>query len=106
MRLLEILVMVAAAGAVFGYVCRLDMLHVLRHRLRVILLHIALTACAGAAGFAAYERAVGLQDIAGLGAAIAWLWVSLPTWRHGPPSYACKPDVIRRTGRSRIWGEL
>lgn len=105
MRLFEIVVMLIAAGAVFGYICRLDLLQVTRHKLRVILLHVALTACAGAAGFAAYESALGLQDVAGLAAAITWLWVSLPTWRHGPPSHATKAQVIPRTGHAKIWSE-
>jgi hypothetical protein len=103
MMLLEMLVMLVAAAAVLGYVCRLDALQFTRHKLRVILLHVALMACAGGAGFSAYSQALGLQDVAGLGAAIIWLWVSLPTWRHGPPSHVTKAAPMAQ--RSRVWRE-
>jgi 2-methylcitrate dehydratase PrpD len=104
MRFLEILMMLAAAGTVLGYICRLDPLRFGRHQLRVIAMHVALLACAAAAGFSAWSGHVGLQDVAGLVAAASWLWISLPTWRHGPPSHVTKAERIPRAGRSSIWG--
>lgn len=103
MRLLEILMMLAALGTVLGYVCRLDPLRFGRHQLRVIVMHVALLACAAAAGISAWSGHVGLQDVAGLVASASWLWISLPSWRHGPPSHVTKPDRILRAGRSRVW---
>lgn len=93
MRHVELFVVGASVIVVLAYVCRLDGLHFLRHHLRVILLHVALAACAAGAGVNAYDGMLSLKDIAGLIAAFLWLWISFPSWRYGPPSHVTRPMI-------------
>ena len=104
MRLLELLIVLISVATVAGYVCRLDGLRFRSHKLRVILLHVALMAGAGAAGFSAWGGHFDLQDFAGLASAIAWLWTSLPTWRHGPPSHVTKAEPLPLSDWSKVHG--
>lgn len=94
MNVIELLIAAMSAAIVVAYVCRLDWLQFRKHKLKVILFHVALMSCAGACGASAISGALSLQDIAGLAASAFWLWVSIPSWRHGPPSHVTKPEPL------------
>jgi hypothetical protein len=102
MNPMEFLVFVAAISTGFAYVCRLDLLQFKRHKFKVIMLHIALAACAGSAAVAAWECNISLQSMAGLLSSIAWIWVSLPSWRNGVPSHFTKAEPVK----SLQWPEV
>jgi hypothetical protein len=104
MRILEMLIVVLSALVVFGFLCRLDALRFNRHSLKVIFFHVALFASAAGAGFSAFQETLSLKDLAGLAASALWLWISIPSWRHGPPSHVTKPMPLEPLDFPRIIG--
>lgn len=83
MNVIDILVMLGAALGTAAYVCRLDALRWRTHAGAVILMHIALGAACIFAGFHAWAGESGPLDVAALAGALAWIWISLPTWGGG-----------------------
>jgi hypothetical protein len=69
-------------GAV-AYVCRLDALRVGRHSLVVITMHVALGAACILAGYHAWTGDTTPIDVAAVAGALAWIKLSLPTWKQG-----------------------
>lgn len=87
--MLDFLVGPAAIVALAGLLCRFDKLRYGRHKLSIIALHGALACACGFAAYHAWLREAGALDLFSVAAALSWLWVSLPTWRHGavPPQF-------------------
>ncbi len=105
MRAIDYLVMILAAVSAAAYICRLDAMQFKSHKLRVILFHLALAACAFSAGFSAWEGHITLQGLAGLAASLMWIWISLPSWGRGKvPSYATKPEPLHSKHWPRVVG--
>lgn len=105
MRIIDYLIMILSAASAAAYICRLDAMQFKNHKLRVIILHLALATCAFSAGFSAWEGHVTLQGIAGLGASILWIWISLPSWGRGQiPSYATKAMPLHKEHWPRVVG--
>ena len=77
-----ILLPLAVAGAL-AYICRLDALRVGQHSLVVIAMHIALGAACILAGYHAWSGETEPIDVAAVAGALAWIRLSLPTWREG-----------------------
>jgi hypothetical protein len=102
MRALEILVCALSVGCAFAYLCRLDGLQYKRHTLKTIVLHLALLMTALSSAFAAWGGDLSVQTLAGAAAAGTWIWVSLPSWRFGPPSHVTKAQPID----SRHWPNI
>jgi hypothetical protein len=94
MRALELLVCTLSVGCAFAYLCRLDALQYKRHTLKTIVLHISLLVSTLASALASWEGDLSIQTLAGVAAAAMWIWVSLPSWRFGPPSHVTKAQPI------------
>lgn len=83
--LFDAAVFVAAIAAVFAYLCRLDALHVRRHKPAVIVMHIAWAVASGCAAGRAWVGSAELIDVAVVVGSLFWIWISLSTWRDGVP---------------------
>lgn len=94
MAVLYALICAVSILTVGAYICRLDWLEFRKHHPGAIIFHVAMLACAAAAGVSAYEKSTGLMEASGLVAALSWLWLSMPSWRYGPPSSLSKPVPI------------
>lgn len=104
MRSLELLVCVLSGMSAMAYICRLDSLQYKRHTLATIVLHISLFSCACASAFAAWDHNLSLQTLAGAAASAAWIWISLPSWRFGPPSHVTKAEPLAAKHWPRVAG--
>ena len=93
MRLVDLLVLLAAAPGAFAFVCRLDRLSFRQHRPIVIVFNLGLAWITFAAGVHAWEGRADLQDIASVMAGLSWAIMSLPSWTAGVPRYMLRPGV-------------
>lgn len=87
MIMVHIVTGAAAVAALFGYICRLDLLRFGTHRPSVVLMHIGL---AGASAFGLYHACQGttdLQDVCSVLGAAMWLAVSAQSWPNGVPAH-------------------
>lgn len=96
MNLLDFIVLAAAIVGVAAYVCRLDSLRVRRHSLVVIGMHLGHAVACIFAGFHAWDGDAGPLDVAAVVAALAWIWISLPTWGSGvvPQQFHTRPGAL------------
>lgn len=78
-------VFMAALGALFAYLCRLDALHVRRHKPAVIVMHMAWAVACGAAAGRSWAGDAGLIDAAAVIGAVTWIWISWTTWQGRVP---------------------
>jgi len=87
MILIDLITLVGAAIAVVACVCRLDKLQFRHHQPVVIIMHGALGVGCAASGMQAWNHQAGLLEVSTVTAALAWLWISLPSWKSGPPRH-------------------
>lgn len=87
MNAIDIVVFAAGACALFAFVCRLDGLRLFKHRLPVIVMHGSLAIACGAAMVHAWQGTTGVIDAAAVAGSLAWIVVSLKTWRQGVPRH-------------------
>lgn len=79
---------IGAAISLTAYVCRLDKLRWSKQKPSVIVLHTCLAISSAWAGFRGWENDYDLGNVAALIAALAWIVMSLPTWRDSfPPEH-------------------
>jgi hypothetical protein len=99
--LIDFLMLPLAAAGALAYVCRLDALRVGRHSLMVIAMHIALGAACILAGYHAWSGETEPIDIAAVIGALAWIRLSLPTWREGkvPRQFETAPAPLDEAER-------
>jgi hypothetical protein len=105
MSLFDWMIMLAAVGALFALVCRLDALHWRTDKRAVILLHIALASAVMAAAVHAYQGATDVQDVCIVAAGIAWIVHSLPAWRRRVVLFAdTVPGMLDEADMPRVGG--
>jgi hypothetical protein len=81
------IIVVASAVVVYGYLCRVNMLRLRKHRGDVIAFHIAAMGAAMGAGVNAWHEVFGLFEACALIASGLWLWISWWSWQAGPPDH-------------------
>lgn len=99
MGLIDFLMLPAALAGIAACVCRLDALRIGRHSTVVILLHAALGISCIFAAYHAWNGATDAQDVASTLAALAWVFLSMPTWGQGkvPRQFETKPGDLQDT---------
>lgn len=84
--LLNILVALASAVAFGGLMCRVFSLDPRVHRWPVILMHAGLAVASLWTLRGAVLGGLSIGDLGAVLGALAWLYISLTTWRSGPPA--------------------
>lgn len=87
MSIFDAMIAVMAAPTLVGFVCRLSMLDVRTHCALPILMHSALAVAVAWAGYHALVGDGTIGDAATVLGALAWIILSLDTWRHGVPTH-------------------
>jgi hypothetical protein len=82
--------MISACAIVGAYVCRLDALSVVKHRVSYILLHVTHAMAAGYIGLRAATDIVDPDSWLVLSVSLTWLIASYGRWKGGPPAEAMK----------------
>lgn len=76
-----------AAAALYGLLCRLNELTWRTHSWVAICMHLGLAVgCCWALGDV-YRGEVNPGTLGIIVASLCWLYLSLPTWRYGPPQH-------------------
>lgn len=104
------LVLVLAMICAVPLICRLSAYDHSKHLLRIAVLHTLLSISVAWAGIKAAQGQADFGDLCTVLAALAWVWVSYHSWRHGVPKqfHKRKPDseprVLDFTAMSQVWG--
>lgn len=101
MSLIDFLMLPAALAGLAACVCRLDALRIGRHSPVVIVLHAALGIACIFAAYHAWNGVTDAQDVASTLAALAWIFMSMPTWGQGsvPRQFETKPGELHSVER-------
>ncbi len=101
MDFIDFLMLPLSIVGVVAYVCRLDALRVGHHSLVVIAMHVALGATCILAGYHAWSGETEPIDIAAVVGALAWIRLSLPTWKQGkvPRQFETRPGALDEAQR-------
>ena len=81
------IIVVASAVVVYGYLCRVNMLRIRKHRADVIAFHITAMGAAFGVGVNAWREVFGLFEACALATSGLWLWISWWSWSAGPPEH-------------------
>ena len=84
--LLNIIVALASAVAFGGLMCRVFSLDPRVHRWPVILMHAGMAVACLWTLRGAVLGGLSIGDLGAVLGALAWLYISLTTWRGGPPA--------------------
>lgn len=106
MNLLDFIVLPAAIVGIAAYVCRIDALRVRRHSIVVIGMNLGHAVSCIFAGFHAWDGESGPLDVAAVVAALAWIWISMPTWGNGevPAQFHTRPGALEDADLHHISG--
>lgn len=96
MDVLDFACLIASGVGLVAYLCRLDVLKWGQHSASVILLHIGLGVSCLFAGFHAFNGESGPLDVSAVVGALAWIWLSVPTWGRGnvPRQFETSPAPL------------
>lgn len=100
----DMLALMGASAAVVAYALRLNLLTARDHRISVIVFHVALGGAAFAAGLNAWQGQTCLLSICAIVASLMWVFVSLPSWRHGPPLHAKRMKRLTPAEMRHVYG--
>ena len=87
MNAFHFLTLILSAVLSVAYVCRLGLLDVRRHRLPVVLLHVAGLGTVFNAGLCAWKATTDLQDALSLAMAGIWIAISVWNWAGRVPDH-------------------
>lgn len=109
--LLDLLVLALSMLSAVPLICRLAVFDRGHHAARIAILHGLLSASVAWVGVKAWQ---GQADVGGLCtvlAALAWIWISYHSWRHGVPRQfhrrRCSdsdPQVLDVSAMRQAWG--
>ena len=87
MIVLQFVLGAVALVALSACICRLDAMTWKTHQPSVIAMHIGLGIGCAWAVYSASIAEITLGDIGIVIGSACWLWLSLPTWKEGPPKW-------------------
>lgn len=87
MNVFNALTFALAVVAIVPMVCRLNMLHVGKHRTSIVLLHLAMAYSVLWGGFAGFSGIATVGDFFSVLAPVLWVTISFHSWRDGVPSH-------------------
>lgn len=100
----DVLALIGAAVAVVAYALRLNLLTAKDHRISVIVFHVALGGAAFAAGLNAWQGQTCLLSACAIVASLMWVFVSLPSWKNGPPAHTMRVKPLPREHWRHVHG--
>lgn len=100
----DMLALMGASAAVVAYALRLNLLTARDHRISVIVFHVALGGAAFAAGLNAWQGQTCLLSACAIVASLMWVFVSLPSWKNGPPAHTMKARRVTPEEARHVYG--
>lgn len=79
-----------AVLALFAIVCRLLAMTIWTHKPAFIIMHMGMAASCVMTIHAAVQQAMIFEGVLSLSGVAAWLVVSYPSWRDGPPAHTLR----------------
>lgn len=107
---MQALVLVLALLCAVPLICRLSAYDHSKHLPRIAVLHALLSIAVAWAGVEAVQGRADFGDLCTVLAALAWVWISYHSWRHGVPDQFHKrrpgsePHVLDFTALDQAWG--
>lgn len=83
----QALTLALALVSIVPMVCRLNMLHISKHRTSVILMHLAMAYSVIWGGFAGFSGVATVGDFCAVLAPMIWVLLSFHSWRDGVPDH-------------------
>lgn len=108
--MMNILVVSLALLSAVPLICRLAAFDRHKHLPRIAVLHALLAIAVAWSAMKAWQGGADFGDLCTVLAALAWVWISYHSWRHGVPEQFHKqrprsePHVLDFTALDQAWG--